>query len=171
MLTLWSGWFSGYGGWYSITKDLHRPAKVTDYEPEGPAFLGPESPLWESVWQRTDLLAGMPEPWENGDYVLTAPYAAVWREERQDYLTMLQNGEVVLELFTKPNAPARPTQPEALGLRHLAFRVSDITAAVRELEEKGIPCEPVRTDPATGCRFTFFRDPDGLPLELYENQG
>ena len=92
----------------------------------------------------------------------------VWREERQDYLTMLQNGEVVLELFTKPNAPARPTQPEALGLRHLAFRVEDAEQAAAWLRERGVETEPVREDPVNGGRMTFFRDPDGLPLELHE---
>ena len=94
-----------------------------------------------------------------------------YRPERGDWKIDLRVGDSRIELFVIPNAPPRPSYPEARGLRHLAFRVSDITAAVRELEEKGIPCEPVRTDPATGCRSTFFRDPDGLPLELYENQG
>ena len=94
-----------------------------------------------------------------------------YRPERGDWKIDLRVGDSRIELFVIPNAPPRPSYPEARGLRHLAFRVSDITATVRELEEKGIPCEPVRTDPATGCRFTFFRDPDGLPLELYENQG
>ena len=94
-----------------------------------------------------------------------------YRPERGDWKIDLQVGDSRIELFIIPTAPPRPNYPEARGLRHLAFRVSDIAAAVRELEEKGIPCEPVRTDPATGCRFTFFKDPDGLPLELYENQG
>ena len=92
----------------------------------------------------------------------------VWREERQDYLTMLQNGEVVLELFTKPNAPARPTQPEALGLRHLAFQVEDVEKAAAWLRERGVETEPIRDDPINGGRMTFFQDPDGLPLELHE---
>ena len=92
----------------------------------------------------------------------------VWREERQDCLTMLQNGDVVLELFTKPDAPTRPTRPEALGLRHLAFRVKDVELAVDWLNARGIETEPVRTDPYNGGRFTFFHDPDGLPLEVHE---
>ena len=92
----------------------------------------------------------------------------VWREDRGDWLTMLQSGEVVLELFTKPDAPARPTQPEALGLRHLAFRVEDVELAVDWLNARGIETEPVRTDPYNGGRFTFFHDPDGLPLEVHE---
>ncbi len=92
----------------------------------------------------------------------------VWREDRGDWLTMLQSGEVVLELFTKPDAPARPTQPEALGLRHLAFRVEDAEQAAAWLRERGVETEPIREDPVNGGRMTFFRDPDGLPLELHE---
>ena len=92
----------------------------------------------------------------------------VWREEQRDYLTMLQNGDVVLELFTKPDAPARPTQPEALGLRHLAFRVEDAEQAAAWLRERGVETEPIREDPVNGGRMPFFRDPDGLPLELHE---
>ena len=92
----------------------------------------------------------------------------VWREERKDYLTMLQSGDVVLELFTKPDAPARPTQPEALGLRHLAFQVEDVAQAAAWLRERGVETEPIREDPVNGGRMTFFRDPDGLPLELHE---
>ena len=92
----------------------------------------------------------------------------VWREERQDYLTMLRSGDVVLELFTKPDAPRRPTQPEALGLRHLAFQVEDVAAAAAWLNSRGLETEPIREDPVNGGRMTFFRDPDGLPLELHE---
>lgn len=92
----------------------------------------------------------------------------VWREERQDYLTMLRSGDVVLELFTKPDAPQRLTQPEALGLRHLAFQVEDTAAAAAWLNSRGIETEPIREDPVNGGRMTFFRDPDGLPLELHE---
>ena len=92
----------------------------------------------------------------------------VWREERKDYLTMLQNGDVTLELFTKPDAPARPTQPEALGLRHLAFHVENVEDAAAWLNARGVATEPIRTDPVNGGRMTFFRDPDGLPLELHE---
>ena len=92
----------------------------------------------------------------------------VWREERQDYLTMLQSGEVVLELFTKSDAPARVTQPEEMGLRHLAFRVADVVQAAAWLRQRGVETEPIRDDPVNGGRMTFFRDPDGLPLELHE---
>jgi glyoxylase I family protein len=73
-----------------------------------------------------------------------------------------------VELFSFPAPPKRASYPEACGLRHLAFRVEDIGAAVRHLEGMGVAAEPVRVDEHTGKRFTFFPDPDGLPLELYE---
>jgi len=73
-----------------------------------------------------------------------------------------------IELFSFPNAPARPSYPEACGLRHLAFAVDDLPACKRHLEAHGIDVEAVRTDEYTGKRYTFFADPDGLPLELYE---
>lgn len=92
----------------------------------------------------------------------------VWREDRQDYLTMLRSGEVVLELFTKPTAPQRPTQPEALGLRHLAFQVENVVETAAWLNSRGIETESIRTDTINGGRMTFFKDPDGLPLELHE---
>ena len=73
-----------------------------------------------------------------------------------------------IELFSFPGAPARPSRPEAQGLRHLAFKVSDIDKAVAQLTAHDVSCEDIRTDPYTQKRFTFFQDPDGLPLELYE---
>ncbi|MEW9798561.1 SMU1112c/YaeR family gloxylase I-like metalloprotein [Alteromonas sp. CYL-A6] len=73
-----------------------------------------------------------------------------------------------LELFSFVDAPARPSRPEAQGLRHLAFAVQDIDQAVAWLAAKGVTCEDIRIDPYTQRRFTFFQDPDGLPLELYE---
>lgn len=73
-----------------------------------------------------------------------------------------------LELFSFPDPPPRPTRPEARGLRHLAFAVTDLDAAVRALAAHDIAVEPIRTDEFTGRRFTFFDDPDALPLELYE---
>ena len=91
-----------------------------------------------------------------------------WREAQQDWLRMLRLGDTVIELFIKADAPRRPTEPEALGLRHLAFRVSDIEAAVAWLHARGIETEPIREDPYNGGRLAFFRDPDGLPLELHE---
>ena len=92
----------------------------------------------------------------------------VHRPEQKDYLRMLRQGDTVLELFIRPDAPARVNNPEALGLRHLAFRVDDIEIAVRWLNSIGIATEPVREDKVNGGRFTFFKDPDGLPLELHE---
>lgn len=75
---------------------------------------------------------------------------------------------VQLELFSFPDPPPRPSRPEAQGLRHVAFAVPDVDAAVSVLGERGVSCEPVRIDEYTGRRFTFFADPDGLPIELYE---
>ena len=92
----------------------------------------------------------------------------VYRPEQDDYLRMLRQGDTVLELFIKPDAPARVTNPEALGLRHLAFHVENIESAVSWLNAMGIETESVRVDKVNGGRFTFFRDPDGLPLELHE---
>ena len=92
----------------------------------------------------------------------------VWRPDQKDYLRLLRQGDTVLELFIRPEAPARVTNPEAMGLRHLAFRVADIEAAVAWLRDQGIETEPIREDKVNGGRFTFFRDPDDLPLELHE---
>ena len=75
-----------------------------------------------------------------------------------------------LELFSFPGAPARPSYPEALGLRHLAFEVNDVDRCKAQLESMGIAVEPVRVDEYTDRRFVFFADPDGLPLELYETK-
>ena len=90
------------------------------------------------------------------------------RRSQQDILMMLRSGETVLELFIKADAPQRVSDPEALGLRHLAFRVDDMDEAVAWLNSRGVETEPVREDKINGGRFTFFRDPDGLPLELHE---
>lgn len=92
----------------------------------------------------------------------------VYRPEQKDYLRMLRLGDTVLELFIKPAAPERVSNPEAKGLRHLAFHVEDIVPAVEWLNGMGIETEPIREDKVNGGRFTFFRDPDGLPLELHE---
>ena len=73
-----------------------------------------------------------------------------------------------LELFSFPNPPPRPSRPEARGLRHLAFRVDALEAVIAHLQHEGVACEPIRVDEFTGRRFTFFADPDDLPLELYE---
>jgi glyoxylase I family protein len=94
----------------------------------------------------------------------------VYREERQSYkLDLALNGEYVIELFSFPSPPVRVSGPEACGLRHLAFAVENVAEAKQELETKGLAVEAIRTDEWTGRRFTFFADPDGLPIELYES--
>ncbi|MCK8079838.1 VOC family protein [Vibrio sp. 1CM24A] len=92
-----------------------------------------------------------------------------YREARQSYKLdlALPNGAQI-ELFSFPNAPERPSFPEAQGLRHLAFCVDDVQQVKSYLEGQGIEVEPIRVDEFTGKTFTFFADPDGLPLELYE---
>ncbi|ATB33269.1 SMU1112c/YaeR family gloxylase I-like metalloprotein [Melittangium boletus] len=93
----------------------------------------------------------------------------VYREARDSWKLDLEvSPGVQLELFSFPNPPPRPTRPEARGLRHLAFAVPDVDAVVVELGRRGVATEPIRVDEYTGKRFTFFADPDGLPLELYE---
>ena len=92
----------------------------------------------------------------------------IYREERQAYKLDLKLGESQIELFSFPNSPKRPSYPEACGLRHLAFEVDDIEEAVKELKGKNIQVEEIRIDEYTEKKFTFFNDPDGLPLELYE---
>ena len=95
-------------------------------------------------------------------------FREVYRPAQDDYLRMLRQGDTVLELFIKPDAPQRVTNPEAMGLRHLAFHVENVVQAAAWLNEKGIETEPIREDLVNGGKFTFFRDPDGLPLELHE---
>ena len=92
----------------------------------------------------------------------------VYRPAQNDYLRMLQLGETTLELFIRPDAPQRVNNPEAMGLRHLAFRVEDAVAAAAWLNARGVETEPIREDLVNGGKFTFFRDPDGLPLEIHE---
>lgn len=93
----------------------------------------------------------------------------VYRAERQSYkLDLALNGTYLIELFSFPDPPQRVSQPEAAGLRHLAFAVADIEKEVQTLANLGIKAEPIRVDDTTGKRFTFFSDPDDLPLELYQ---
>ena len=92
----------------------------------------------------------------------------VWRPAQNDYLRMLTLGRTTLELFIRPDAPQRVNNPEAMGLRHLAFRVEDAVAAAAWLNARGIETEPIREDLVNGGKFTFFKDPDGLPLEIHE---
>lgn len=95
--------------------------------------------------------------------------AEAYRTERQSYKLDLAVGNgSQIELFSFPNPPERPSRPEACGLRHLAFAVADVELLKAELEGKGVFVEPVRIDEYTDKKFTFFADPDGLPLEIYE---
>lgn len=92
-----------------------------------------------------------------------------YREERNSYKLDLEiNGDYQIELFSFKNPPKRVTNPEARGLRHLAFEVKNINEEVKKLADMGVVCEEIRVDEITGKRFTFFKDPDELPLELYE---
>ena len=92
----------------------------------------------------------------------------VYRPAQNDFLRMLTLGETTLELFIRPDAPQRVNNPEAMGLRHLAFHVEDAVATAAWLNSRGIETEPIREDKVNGGRFTFFKDPDGLPLEIHE---
>lgn len=100
-------------------------------------------------------------------FTLTAEHV---RPEKNDILLTLRKDTLVLEIFIKPNAPARVSGAcgEASGLRHLAFKTNDVVAAKRYLEAHNVTCEPVRTDDFDGKKMLFFFDPDGLPLELHE---
>lgn len=92
-----------------------------------------------------------------------------FRETRNSYKLDLRVGKnSQIELFSFPNPPQRVSKPEACGLRHLAFEVDDIEQTVNDLKAKGVEVENIRIDEITGKRFTFFQDPDALPLEIYE---
>ncbi|MBU2022986.1 MAG: VOC family protein [Gammaproteobacteria bacterium] len=92
-----------------------------------------------------------------------------YREERQSYkLDLAINDQQQIELFSFPSPPARPSRPEAQGLRHLAFAVENLEDCIKHLNQQGVITEDIRLDELTDKRFTFFADPDGLPLELYE---
>lgn len=90
-----------------------------------------------------------------------------YRKGRQSYkLDLSLNGEYIIELFSFPNPPKRPTHPEAAGLRHLAFEVDDLDEMIAYLTNHKIEVEPVRIDEITNKQFTFIADPDGLPIEF-----
>ena len=92
-----------------------------------------------------------------------------FREERGDWkIDLAINENTELELFIMKDRPKRVSNPEAYGLRHLAFMVSSVADTVAELEARGISCEPIRSDAYTNNLMTFFRDPDGLPIEIHE---
>lgn len=95
--------------------------------------------------------------------------AEVYRKERDSFkLDLALNGDYTIELFSFPNSPNRLSRPEAIGLRHLAFEVDNISESRQSLIDFGIVVEEIRMDEFTGNKFTFFEDPDGLPIELYE---
>ncbi|MBD2676470.1 MULTISPECIES: VOC family protein [Nostoc] len=106
-------------------------------------------------------------------YVETLGFAIIaetFRAERNSYKLDLRVGEnAQIELFSFPNPPQRFSSPEACGLRHLAFKVDDIEQSVNYLKSQGVVTENIRVDELTGKKFTFFKDPDNLPLEIYEN--
>ena len=92
-----------------------------------------------------------------------------YREARQSYkLDLHVDAHTQVELFSFPNPPNRLRYPEACGLRHLALAVEDLDEAIADLTANGVTVEPIRLDELTGKRFAFFKDPDNLPLELYE---
>lgn len=94
----------------------------------------------------------------------------VYRVERKSYkLDLSVGGLYQIELFSFENPPERPSRPESRGLRHLAFEVDNVAAVAAELNAKGVITEDIRVDEHTGKLFTFFSDPDGLPLELYQS--
>ena len=91
-----------------------------------------------------------------------------YRRDRQSWKCDFAVGSMQIELFSFPDPPPRLSRPEACGLRHLAFSVTALEPAIKRFTSFGVVVEPIRTDPHTGRRYTFFADPDGLPLELYE---
>lgn len=92
-----------------------------------------------------------------------------YREPRKSFkLDLALHNDYIIELFSFPNPPTRTSRPEGCGLRHLAFKVLDVEKAAKELNEKGVITEPIRIDELTGKKFTFFSDPDDLPLEIYQ---
>ena len=93
-----------------------------------------------------------------------------FRAERNSYKLDLKVAEnTQIELFSFPNPPERASKPEACGLRHIAFQVDDVEKTLFYLKSKGLEVENIRVDEITGKKFTFFKDPDNLPLEIYEN--
>ena len=92
-----------------------------------------------------------------------------YRTERNSFkLDLSLNGEYLIELFSFPNPPQRPSRPEATGLRHISFGVKDLENEIKFLSSKNITTEPIRMDEFTNRKFTFFSDPDNLPIEIYE---
>lgn len=93
----------------------------------------------------------------------------IYRKDRKSYKLDLAVGDKYqIELFSFPESRERPSYPEARGLRHLAFEIDNIEKTIRELADKNVAAQPIRVDEITGKKFTFFSDPDNLPIELYE---
>lgn len=93
----------------------------------------------------------------------------VYREERQSYkLDLALQGEYIIELFSFPNPPQRPSRPESCGLRHITFEVDKIEDIIAKCKLYNVIAEPIRIDEFTNKRFTFIADPDDLPIEFYE---
>lgn len=93
----------------------------------------------------------------------------IYREERESYkLDLALNGDYIIELFSFPNPPKRPSRPEAAGLRHLAFEVNDIQETRKYIIEQGCDTEEIRIDEYTDKKFFFMADPDNTPIEFYE---
>ncbi|WP_245499342.1 VOC family protein [Mesorhizobium sp. M1A.F.Ca.ET.072.01.1.1] len=92
-----------------------------------------------------------------------------WRPERQSWKCDLRHGPIQIELFSFPDPPSRPSRPEACGLRHIAFVVASVEVTAELLRSRDVEVEPIRTDPYTGRLFTFIADPDGLPIEFYQD--
>jgi glyoxylase I family protein len=93
----------------------------------------------------------------------------IYRQERNSYkLDLSLNGQYLIELFSFPNPPQRQTRPEATGLRHISFNVQNIENEIEFLKSKNITTEQIRIDEFTNRKFTFFNDPDNLPIEIYE---
>ena len=93
----------------------------------------------------------------------------IYREDRKSFKLDLQVGDhYQIELFSFPDPPARVSRPEACGLRHIAFEVDNVEDSARQLAARGVAVEPIRVDETTHRRFTFFADPDDLPIEIYE---
>ena len=92
------------------------------------------------------------------------------RPEKNDIILNLKQGNLVLEIFIKEDAPLRPKMPspEYSGLRHLAFKVEDVEAVLKKFDELDIPHEELRYDDFDNRKMAFFFDPDGLPLEIHE---
>lgn len=129
------------------------------------------TPLFTGIHHVAIICSDYPRAKHFYHEILKLPIIAEnYRADRQSYkldLALPDGGQI--ELFSFPDAPERLSRPEAQGLRHLAFKVKDIELVIQHLQRFDIAVETIRVDPYTGKRFTFFADPDQLPIELYEH--